>query len=165
MLGMRENAMNASPITDKIIADADACPETRIVFLIKNLANKCNEFERLYNAALICAGVASKERGEWAVERDALLIDKDEYCKVLSVLGMEEDGSPVEEIREREKITDELRELLRIEYLRHGAIETPWICVEADCPRSGKSVFVTGCNCKLDFEMRHIAAVKKELGL
>ncbi len=95
----------------------------------------------------------------------ALIGDKDEYCKVLRVLGMTEDGSPVEEILEREKITDELRELLRIEYLRHGAIETPWICVEADCPRSGKSVLVTGCNCKLDFEMRHIAEIKKELGL
>lgn len=61
-----------TPITDKIIADADACPETRIVFLIKHLANKCREFERLYNAALICAGVASLERSEWETERDYL---------------------------------------------------------------------------------------------
>ena len=60
MLGLRENAMSATPITDKIIEDADACPETRIVFLIKNLANKCREFERMYNAALVCAGVAPK---------------------------------------------------------------------------------------------------------
>ena len=77
MLGLRENAMSATPITDKIIEDADACPETRIVFLIKNLANKCREFERMYNAALVCAGVASKERGEWAVERDAMLQELD----------------------------------------------------------------------------------------
>lgn len=35
-----------TPITDKIIADADACPETRVVFLIKHLANQCKEFER-----------------------------------------------------------------------------------------------------------------------
>ena len=59
MLGLRENAMSATPITDKIIEDADACPETRIVFLIKHLANKCREFE--------------KERGEWAEERFVLL--------------------------------------------------------------------------------------------
>ena len=72
MLGLRENVMSATPITDKIIEDADACPETRIVFLIKHLANKCREFEHLYNTALICAGVASKERGEWAIERDNL---------------------------------------------------------------------------------------------
>lgn len=35
-----------TPITNKIIADADACPETRIRFLIKTLVNKCREFER-----------------------------------------------------------------------------------------------------------------------
>lgn len=43
--------MNDTPITDKIIADADACPETRVVFLIKNLANKCKEFERASTVA------------------------------------------------------------------------------------------------------------------
>lgn len=37
--------MSRTPITDKIIADANACPETRIAFLIKHLANKCMEFE------------------------------------------------------------------------------------------------------------------------
>ena len=35
-----------TPITNKIIDDADAYPETRVVFLINNLANKCREFER-----------------------------------------------------------------------------------------------------------------------
>lgn len=35
-----------TPITNKIIADADAHPETRVVFLIKSLVNKCREFER-----------------------------------------------------------------------------------------------------------------------
>ena len=38
--------MSDTPITDKIIADADATPETRIVFLIKHLANQCKAFER-----------------------------------------------------------------------------------------------------------------------
>ena len=45
---MRETATPTSdtPITDKIIADADATPETRIVFLIKHLANQSKAFER-----------------------------------------------------------------------------------------------------------------------
>lgn len=60
---------------------------------------------------------------------------------------------------------DELRELLRIEYLRHNVIESPWNCVEADCPRFGKSVFMSGCDCKLGFERTHVKAVKRELGL
>ena len=38
--------MSDTPITDKIIADADATPEARIVFLIKHLANQCKAFER-----------------------------------------------------------------------------------------------------------------------
>lgn len=38
--------MSDTPITDKIIADADACPETRVVFLVKHLANQCKAFER-----------------------------------------------------------------------------------------------------------------------
>ena len=38
--------MSDTPITDKIITDADATPETRVVFLIKHLANQCKTFER-----------------------------------------------------------------------------------------------------------------------
>lgn len=38
--------MSDTPITDKIISDSDASPETPIVFLIKHLTNKCKEFER-----------------------------------------------------------------------------------------------------------------------
>jgi hypothetical protein len=36
----------STPRTDAIIAAADACPETRIVFLIKNLANLAKDLER-----------------------------------------------------------------------------------------------------------------------
>ena len=39
-----------TPITNKIIDDADACPETRVVFLIKHLANQCRAFERAQRA-------------------------------------------------------------------------------------------------------------------
>lgn len=60
---------------------------------------------------------------------------------------------------------DALRELLRIEYLRHDHLELPWKCVEADCPRFGKSLYLTGCNCVNEFKAKHIAEVKKELGL
>ena len=39
-------------------------------------------------------------RGEKAAiaERDALMADKNEYCQILSALGMEEEGSAVTEI-------------------------------------------------------------------
>lgn len=35
-----------TPRTDALIAAADACPETRVVFLIKNLANLAKDLER-----------------------------------------------------------------------------------------------------------------------
>jgi hypothetical protein len=37
---------SATPRTDALIAAADACPETRLVFLIKNLANLAKDLER-----------------------------------------------------------------------------------------------------------------------
>ena len=58
-----------------------------------------------------------------------------------------------------------LRELLRIEYMRHDHLELPWNCAESDCPRFGKSLYLTGCNCVHEFKAKHVAAVKKELGL
>lgn len=36
-------------------------------------AQFCRRMERELNAARVCAGVAAKERGEWATERDDLL--------------------------------------------------------------------------------------------
>ena len=58
--------MSDTPITDKIIADADACPETRIVFLIKHLANQCKSFERqLSEAKLELAASTRKVAGSW----------------------------------------------------------------------------------------------------
>jgi hypothetical protein len=38
--------MSETPRTDALIAAADACPETRMVFLIKNLANLAKDLER-----------------------------------------------------------------------------------------------------------------------
>ena len=52
-----------TPITNKIIDDAGANPETRITFLIKHLANKCREFERALgeSAAQVSALVHQRE--------------------------------------------------------------------------------------------------------
>jgi len=58
-----------------------------------------------------------------------------------------------------------LMELLRIEFIRHGGIKSPWNCTESDCLRFGKSTFMHGCECKLEFERAHIRAVKREIGL
>lgn len=44
------DAKSTTPITDKIISDADANPATRMVFLIKHLANQCKSFEREISA-------------------------------------------------------------------------------------------------------------------
>ena len=60
---------------------------------------------------------------------------------------------------------EELRQLLRVEFLRHDRLELPWQCKEKDCPRFGKSLYLNGCDCRLDFEREHIAAVRRELGL
>ena len=49
MNGPKDVHPDETPITNQIIADADANPETRIVFLIKRLANQCKEFERRIN--------------------------------------------------------------------------------------------------------------------
>lgn len=69
------------------------------------------------------------------------------------------------QLDDMEKQRDDLRELLRTEYLRHTHLELPWKCVEADCPRFGKSLYLTGCNCRLEVERKHVAAVRKELRL
>lgn len=59
----------------------------------------------------------------------------------------------------------ELHELLAIEFMRHNRIQTPWDCVEEDCPHLGKPVPRSGCNCFLDFQKKHVAKVKTELGI
>lgn len=43
-------------------------------------ADFARQLERELNAALICAGVAAKERGEWAAERDSLLEEAALVC-------------------------------------------------------------------------------------
>jgi len=60
---------------------------------------------------------------------------------------------------------DRLRELLRIEYMRHNRLISPWDCVETDCPYLGKPIPRDGCKCLEDRQREHVAAVKKELGL
>lgn len=60
---------------------------------------------------------------------------------------------------------DQLRRLLHTEYMRHECIESPWTCFEEYCPRFGKSVFMTGCECRIDFENKHVEEVKRELAL
>ena len=63
------------------------------------------------------------------------------------------------------EVLDALRGLLRIEYMRRNYFELPWKCAEADCPHFGKPLSRDGCTCVSDFERKHVAAVKKELGL
>ena len=60
---------------------------------------------------------------------------------------------------------DELRELLMYEFLRHDRLVAPWSCVEMDCPYLGKPIPKSGCKCYEDVQRKHVAAVKKELGL
>lgn len=67
--------------------------------------------------------------------------------------------------KEFDEERDRVRELLRIEFLRHDRIESPWHCVEMDCPYLGKPVSKGSCKCYDDFQRVHVAAVKKELGL
>ena len=59
---------------------------------------------------------------------------------------------------------EQLRELLRIEFLRNSRIETPWSCVEGDCPHLGKPI-PKSCKCYEEMQRQHVAAVRKELGL
>lgn len=63
------------------------------------------------------------------------------------------------------KRIDEVRELLRIEFLRHNRIEAPWHCVEGDCPYLGKPVSKGSCKCYDDFQRKHVDAVKREIGI
>lgn len=50
-------------------------------------ADFARQLERKLNAALIVAGVASKERGEWAVDRDALLAANETLQSALRVIA------------------------------------------------------------------------------
>ena len=64
-------------------------------------------------------------------------------------------------------MTDRARvlELLRVEFLRHAGIEAPWRCAEGGCPYLGKPVPKGSCECYDDFQRKHVANVKRELGL
>ena len=68
-------SQSKTPITDKIIFDAGECPESRIIFLIKLLANKCKEFEI--------------ERADLLIALKGLLADITEY-QTLNNLGGED---------------------------------------------------------------------------
>ena len=63
------------------------------------------------------------------------------------------------------KRIEELRELLRIEYSLRNRLESPWCCVEGDCPYLGKPTPKTGCACFLGNQRMHQDAVKRELKL
>lgn len=52
--------------------------------------------------------------GYLETERDALLGDKDEYCEIVRVLGMDEEGSVVEEVLRLVKAELDLRERERM---------------------------------------------------
>jgi hypothetical protein len=58
---------------------------------------------------------------------------------------------------------DTLRELLRIEYLRHARPESPWQCIERRCRHFRQSVPRQGCDCYAEFQAAHIAAVKQAI--
>lgn len=60
----------STPRTDAVDAVAD---QNYGVDLYRNMLEHARQLERELNAALIAAGVASLERGEWAAERAALL--------------------------------------------------------------------------------------------
>ena len=67
--------------------------------------------------------------------------------------------------KEFDEERDRVRELLRVEFLRHDRIEAPWQCVEGDCPHFGKPISKGLCKCYDDFQHKHVADVKRELGL
>ena len=66
-----------------------------------------------------------------------------------------------------QKRVEKLEALLRIEFLRHrhDVSGMPWKCVEENCPRFDLSPYLTGCECLAEYERKHIATVKKELGI
>lgn len=75
MSDAKEPHPDETPITSKIIADADACPETRVIFLIKHLANQCKAFERQIALSPLAAphsdiyNPAVALRAEWLADK------------------------------------------------------------------------------------------------
>ena len=74
MFGLREAVVSDTPRTDAVIAASAGCDtyQQTVKKLAVNLERHAMQLERELNAALIVAGVASLERGEWAAERDGL---------------------------------------------------------------------------------------------
>ena len=66
--------------------------------LIKQLEADCADHRLAAHEADMRTQAAVRGEKAAIAERDALLGDKDEYCEVLRVLGMEEEGSAVIEI-------------------------------------------------------------------
>ena len=85
--------MSDTPITDKIIADADATPETRIVFLIKRLANQCKSFERERRSETATPSEQSVKdaRRLWTEDTDPLV---ESVCRELLRLAGDKNAAP-----------------------------------------------------------------------
>lgn len=70
--------MNRTLRTDALVADVEHqyCAELQPLI---DMTEHARQLERELNSALICAGVASKERGEWAGEREDLVDALERY--------------------------------------------------------------------------------------
>lgn len=85
-------------------------------------ADFARELERELNAVRICVGVASKERGEWAAEREGLVNQLNTAEAKLNYLRSCRAGEMGERLFEMEKVITE-NERLRSELLEKAALE------------------------------------------
>jgi len=100
-------------------------------------------------------------------EQAAFLIE--DAADLIKQVLVKHSAAVLEEMRDqivmRNTRIKELRELLRVEYLRNHRIESPWQCVEDGCPYLGKPIPKDGCKCYHKLATEHHSAVKREIGL
>lgn len=100
-------------------------------------------------------------------EQAAFLIE--DAADLIKQVLVKHSAAVLEEVRDQIAMRNariaELRELLRVEFTRHHRLESPWHCVEGDCPYLGKPISKGSCKCYDDFAKAHTTAIEKELGI
>ena len=79
------------------------------------------------------------------------------FVTAYSYLRIEADGY------KRVQKIEHLTNLLRDEWKLHNRLDSPWNCVNEDCPYLGKPIPRAGCKCFTEAKMEHAAKVQEAL--
>lgn len=113
-------------------------------------------FFQLINGRMVSEDGAHSHPSEWVLRADAEREIKKGHEAVSMCLSRDD------EIRRLGANASALRDLLRDEYNRGHRLDSPWDCVESECP-GFKNPMRKSCGCYQDAAKAHTAKVLKEI--